>query len=224
MDWISIQDQISYQKKKIQIRRKAGRKVGSKGTGEDDEELQSILVVFQAGWKNRGFFFFYRAVDPLSPCRPHEQDAALMKQIVVVPRPLLVFFQLGETTSNYLPVSSDHVRRTRRVPQGSNPYIRVTVSVATEGLVLALAGRLVLSATFGFRGTTLSFFWRVLGFLVGVTLLGTLVSMRTNQCLEGSIQISQGLVGFFLLLVVLGWILGHRRGTDRKKKEIIELL
>lgn len=119
-----------------------------------------------------------KAVDPLSLRRPHELDVALMKQIVVVFEAPVGFSQLGETTSNYLPVNSDRVRRTRRVPQGSNSYIRATVSVATEGFALALVGRLALSATFGFRATTLSFFWMVLGFLVAVTLLGTLVSIR----------------------------------------------
>lgn len=111
------------------------------------------------------------------------------------------------------------MRRTRRVPRGSNPYIRATVSVATEGFALALVGRLALSATFGFRATTLSFFWVVLGFLVAVTLLGTPVSTRTNQCLEGNMQMSQGLVDFSFVWRFWGGFLVHRWGTDKKKKK-----
>lgn len=175
--------------------RQRGNERGSKETGGDDEELQRILLVFQAGGKNRGFFFYQSSWSSVTVSstwagrRCDEADSCRFEAPVGFP-------QLGETTSNYLPVNSDHVRRTRRVPQGSNPYIRATVSVATEGFSLALVGRLALSATFGFRATTLSFFWMVLGFLVAVTLLGTPVSTRTNQCLEGNMQMSQGLVDF----------------------------
>lgn len=85
-------------------------KRGGTGSGEDDEELHRVLLVFQAGGKITGVFL-QKKLDPL------EQDVALMKQIVVAAG----FSQLGETTSNYVPANSDHLWWTHTVPQGPKP-------------------------------------------------------------------------------------------------------
>lgn len=48
-------------------------KKGGTGSGEDDEELHRVLLVFQAGGKITGVFL-QQKVDPLPLCCPREQD------------------------------------------------------------------------------------------------------------------------------------------------------
>lgn len=158
-----------------------------------------------------------KAVDPLSLRRPHEQDVALMKQIVVVSRPPLVFPSLEKpppticqwtpTTQSSSGIKPVHTCDRLRGDWGFRPRFGWTFGsqrhlwLPSDDFELLLDG----VGLFSRRNAP------------GDPRFYT----RTNQCLEGNMQMSRGLVDFSFVGCFGGgfWFTGGEQ-TRRKNRSL----